>query len=120
MNKLTRQEEEVMLHIWDLEPCFVKDVLAKFAEPRPPYTTVASIFKNIERKGYIKPTRYGNIYQYKALISKDEYKSDFMKIFTKNYFGDSYKEMITFFAKENSISTEELKEIIAEIEKGQE
>ena len=118
MEKLTRQEEEVMLHIWSLEPCFVKEVLAKFAEPRPPYTTVASIFKNLERKHYIKPTRFGNIYQYKALISKDEYKSNFMKNFTNNYFDNSYKQMVSFFAQEQALSAEDLKEILAMIEKG--
>ena len=43
MDKLTQQEEEVMLYIWSLEECFVKDIVAKFPEPQPPYTTVASI-----------------------------------------------------------------------------
>lgn len=43
MEKLTIQEEEVMLHIWSMGECFVKDIVAKFPEPKPPYTTVASI-----------------------------------------------------------------------------
>ena len=34
----------------------------------------------------------------------------------KDYFSDSYKELITFFAKEQKISSEELKEIIKLIE----
>ena len=37
-----------------------------------------------------------------------------------NYFANSYKEMVSFFAKEQSISADELKEIIDMIEKGQE
>lgn len=41
MEKLTIQEEEVMLHIWSMGECFVKDIVAKFPEPKPPYTTVA-------------------------------------------------------------------------------
>ena len=53
MEKLTRQEEEVMLYIWKLESCYVKDILAEFPEPKPPYTTVASIVKNLERKQYV-------------------------------------------------------------------
>lgn len=51
MEKLTIQEEEVMLHIWSMGECFVKDIVAKFPEPKPPYTTVASIVTNLKRKG---------------------------------------------------------------------
>lgn len=50
MEKLTMQEEEVMIYIWELESCYVKDIVAKFEQPTPPYTTVASIVKNLERK----------------------------------------------------------------------
>ena len=56
MEKLTIQEEEVMLHIWSMGECFVKDIVAKFPEPKPPYTTVASIVNNLKRKGYVTAT----------------------------------------------------------------
>ena len=49
MEKLTIQEEEVMIYIWELQDCFVKDIVSKFPQPAPPYTTVASIVKNLER-----------------------------------------------------------------------
>ena len=72
MEKLTMQEEEVMLHIWSLKECFVKDILARMPEPKPPYTTVASIVKNLERKLYVKPSRVGNTYRYTPLTDKIE------------------------------------------------
>ena len=59
MEKLTMQEEEVMIYIWELESCYVKDIVAKFEQPTPPYTTVASIVKNLERKKYVKAQRVG-------------------------------------------------------------
>lgn len=64
MEKLTIQEEEAMLYIWELGSCFVKDIVAKYPKPAPPYTTVASIVKNLERKQYIRAARVGNTYQY--------------------------------------------------------
>ena len=64
MEKLTIQEEEVMIYIWELQSCFVKDIVAKYPQPAPPYTTVASIVKNLERKGYVTSKRVGNTYQY--------------------------------------------------------
>lgn len=120
MEKLTIQEEEVMLYIWELGECFVKDIVAKFPEPIPPYTTVASIVKNLERKKYISAKRYGNTYQYTPAIKENEYKKTFMSSVVKNYFENSYKELVSFFAKNKKISSDELKDIINMIEKGKE
>ena len=110
MEKLTIQEEEVMIYIWELQDCFVKDIVSKFPQPAPPYTTVASIVKNLERKGYVKSKHIGNTYQYTPSIRENEY----------NYFENSYKEMVSFFAKDQKISTDDLKDIIDLIEKGKE
>ena len=59
MEKLTIQEEEVMLHIWSMGECFVKDIVAKFPEPKPPYTTVASIVTRSEERRVGKECRIG-------------------------------------------------------------
>lgn len=120
MEKLTLQEEEVMIHIWELESCFVKDIVAKFEQPAPPYTTVASIVKNLERKGYVTSRRFGNTYEYKPAIRESEYKRTFMNGVVRNYFENSYKEMVSFFARDQKISASDLKEIIDMIEKGKE
>lgn len=117
MEKLTHQEEEVMLIVWQNEPGFIKDFIEKMDEPHPPYTTVASIVKNLERKGYIKGKRYGNTYEYSATIREEEYKKKFMSSVVKNYFENSYKELVSFFAEEKKISAEELQEIIKLIER---
>lgn len=118
MEKLTLQEEEAMLHIWSLEDCNVKEILGKYPEPAPPYTTLASIVKNLERKGYVESVRQGNNFRYKPIISESEYKRAFMSGFVRNYFADSYKQMVSFFAKEQKISSDDLKEIMDMIEKG--
>ena len=120
MDKLTQQEEEVMLYIWSLGNCFVKDIVAQFPEPQPPYTTVASIVNNLKRKGYVEAKRYGNTYMYIPLIKQGEYKSSFISGVVRNYFANSYKEMVSFFAKDENISPEDLKDIIREIESSEE
>ena len=120
MEKLTIQEEEVMIYIWELENCFVKEIVAKFEPPALPYTTIASIVKNLERKGYVTARRVGNTYQYTPAIRESEYKRSFMSGVVRNYFENSYKEMVSFFAKDQKISTSDLKEIIDMIEKGKE
>lgn len=118
MEKLTHQEEIVMLHIWDLKECVVKDIVKKMDEPRPPYTTVASIVRNLEQKGYLNSKKYGNVYVYTPKIKEDHYKAVFMSNVVSNYFSDSYKNLVSFFVKEEKISSEELQDIIRMIEEG--
>lgn len=119
MEKLTHQEESVMLHIWQLKECVVKDIINEMEEPRPPYTTVASIVRNLDQKGFLNSKKYGNVYVYSPKIEEDEYKKAFMSGVVKSYFENSYKELVSFFIKEEKISPEELQEIVKMIEKGQ-
>ncbi len=117
MEKLSNQEEELLLIIFQQKSGFIKDFIVKMDEPQPPYTTVASIVKNLERKGYIKGKKYGNTYEYSPVMEESEYKSKYMSNVVQNYFENSYKEMVSFFAENKKITTEELQEIIKLIEK---
>jgi len=118
MEKLTYQEESVMQYVWKLKECVVKDILNEMDDPKPPYTTVASIIRNLDQKGYLNSKKYGNVYVYSPKIDEDSYKKTFMSGFVKTYFENSYKELVSFFAKENQISPDDLEEIIQMIEKG--
>ncbi len=119
MERLTPQEENVMLHVWQLNECAIKDVVERMEEPKQPYTTIASIFKNLENKGYLIKRRFGNVKVFKPLITESAYKRHFLSGVVQSYFDNSYKELVSFFAKEQKITTEELNEIIRLIEKNQ-
>ncbi|MGV3539763.1 MAG: BlaI/MecI/CopY family transcriptional regulator [Rufibacter sp.] len=116
MEKLTQQEEEAMQVVWDTGGGFIKDFLEKLPDPKPPYTTLASTVKNLEKKGFVLSEKLGNMYRYAPRIKAEEYKKKFMKGFVGNYFQNSYKELVAFFVKEKQLSPDELKEIIHMIE----
>ena len=116
MEKLSKQEEEAMQAVWQFGPGFIKDFLDLLAEPKPPYTTLASTIKNLERKNFIKSEKMGNSFRYAPSIQEEEYKKKFMSGFVSDYFQNSYKNLVTFFANENKISANELKEILKLIE----
>ncbi|KGO93776.1 BlaI/MecI/CopY family transcriptional regulator [Flavobacterium subsaxonicum] len=117
MQKLTNKEEEIMHILWKLEKAFVKDVLEEVKDDKPHYNTLSTIIRNLEEKGYVSHNAYGNTHQYYPIITKEEYRKGFMSNAIENYFGNSYKSMISFFAKEEKISAEELREILDMIEK---
>ena len=115
MEKLTPQEEQAMLAVWKTGEGNIKSVMENMDE-HPPYTTVASTVKNLEKKGYVSGRMLGNAYLYKAVVSEEEYKKKFMGSVVKEYFDNSYKEMVNFFVEQKKLSAKELKEIIDMIE----
>lgn len=116
MEKLTSQEEEAMMAIWKSGEGNVKSFLDIFPEPKPPYTTLASTVKNLEKKGYLQSRLIGNTYVYKPSLSEEDYKKNFMSGVVKNYFDNSYKELVNFFVDQKKLSPKELKDIIEMIE----
>jgi len=116
MEKLTNKEEEVLQALWDLEKAFVKEIVAHLGNENH-YNTVSTIVRNLEEKGYVAYTAFGKTHQYYPRISKTEYAKKFMNLATQRYFDNSYKSMVSFFAKEEKISAEELREILEIIEK---
>ena len=116
MEKLSPQEEEAMQAVWKTGEGNVKLFLDNMSSPGTPYTTLASTIKNLEKKGFLSSRLIGNAYLYKPVISEDEYKKKFMSGFVKDYFADSYKELVNFFVEEKKLSAKELKEIIDLIE----
>ena len=100
------------MHIlWDLDEAFVKDIISKLPKPKPAYNTVSTIVRILERKGFVSYNAYGKTHKYFPLVNKDDYTRVHMKGFVKNYFSNSFEQMVSFFAKEKSISISEMEEI---------
>lgn len=113
MEKITRKEEEILQVLWNLEKAFVKEIVAALPDPKPHYNTVSTIVRKLEEKKYVGYEAFGKTHRYFPLIKREDFLG---KTMTK-YFNNSYKKMVTFFAKEEKLSVEELKEIIKLIEK---
>jgi len=111
--ELTRAEEEVMQILWRLKKGFIKEILEKFDEPRPAYSTVSTIIRILQDKGFVNYRAYGRTHHYFPVISKDDYRKSQMSSFVKNYFSNSYQKMVSFFAREDSITVKEMEEIMA-------
>ena len=119
MQKLTNKEEEIMQILWRLEKAFVKEVMAEITQDQPHYNTLSTIIRNLEEKGFVAHNAFGNTHQYFPIVKMEDYRKRFMNTAIENYFGSSYKNMVSFFAQEEKISAEELREILEIIEKKQ-
>jgi BlaI family penicillinase repressor len=112
MEELTKTEERIMQILWKLQKAFVKDIIAELDdEPKPPYNTISSIVRLLEKKGYINYKAYGKTYEYFPVISKDEYaKTTFSKLFT-GYFDSSPSSLLSFMVKQEKLSENDIAEL---------
>ncbi len=111
MKQLTRAEEQIMQILWELEKAFVKDIIVHLPEPKPAYNTVSTIIRILEKKGFVGYTAYGKTHEYYPLVDKPEYTQSYLRNFVKNYFSNSYKQMVSFFAREENLTISEMEEM---------
>jgi predicted transcriptional regulator len=112
MKQLTKAEEQVMQILWNLNEGVIKEVVDGFDEPRPAYTTVATVLKVLEKKGFVDHRTVGNVHLYYAKVTKREYTRFQFSTLLKDYFSGSFPKMATFFAHENHLSMAELEEML--------
>lgn len=106
--ELTKAEEQIMQILWKIEKGFIKDILEYYKEPKPAYTTIATIIKILDKKGFVSYKSYGNTYQYYPLISKADYsKKHLNKVFSR-HFENSIEDVVTFFADNNKVKVSDI------------
>jgi len=110
--ELTRAELEIMQILWNREEGFVNDILEDMPHPKPAYNTVSTIVRILEKKGFVGHRSYGKSHEYYPIIDRDTYTGGFMSSVLNNFFGGSASRMMSFLSNNNSISVEEVDEIL--------
>src|SRR6476620_9476913 len=110
--KLAKREEQIMQVYWELGKAFIKEVIPHLPDPKPHYNSVATMVKILEEKKFLGREAVGNQYQYFPIVAKEDYQKHAMKDIVSRYFDNSYPRMLAYFAKEQNLTEEELKEIL--------
>jgi len=112
MEELTKAEEKAMKILWFIKKGLIRDVVEGYEQPKPAYTTVATIVKILEKKGFVGRRPIANTHEYFPLILEDEYSKKYMKSFLKRYFSNSFKSMVSAFGTNEELSTRDMEELI--------
>ena len=117
--KLTAKEEQLMNIFWAHEPLFIRDLIRYIPEPKPHYNTVATLVKFLEEKGFVEREPMANSFRYKVKISEREYRGSTVSDVVARYYHNSYQSLVSQFVEEDKMDLQELKDLIAQIEKKQ-
>lgn len=109
---LTKAEEEIMHIIWLFESCLVRDIIEHLGQPDIPHSTVSSVVRILEKKGFVTHKAYGKTHEYHPVISKEEYARQSVKSLIKKYFGNSPVQLVSFLVEANNLDLKELNELM--------
>lgn len=115
--KLTAKEEQLMNIFWAHKPLFIRDLIAYLPDPKPHYNTVATLVKFLEEKGFVEREPMANSFRYRVKISEQQYHGDTVSEVVARYYDNSYLRLVSQFVEEDKMDLQELKDLIAHIEK---
>jgi predicted transcriptional regulator len=112
---LTKAEEEIMQIIWQLQPCLVRDILTHLDDPEIPHSTVSSVVRILEKKGFVGHKAYGKTHEYFAIVTKEAYAAQGVQSLMEKYFGGSPQLLVSFLVQKENLSLNELAQLMKSI-----
>jgi len=116
MKKLTAAEEQIMQIIWEIAPCSVGQIIEHLGEPRPPHSTISSLVRILDKKGFITHEAYGRTYVYRPVLKKSAYLKSSLKELMRNYFSNSPAQLVSFLVSQKEVDRETLLELIDKLQ----
>jgi predicted transcriptional regulator len=107
---LTDREAEFMEVLWEQGPSTVAEVREQLHD-EPAYTTVLSILRNLESKGYVGPSKDGRAHRYAPLITREAAQSSALRSLAARLFKGSHSLLLTHLVNDHELSAEEIKRI---------
>lgn len=114
---LTKAEEEIMHVLWDIGRGLVRDILEKLGDPDIPHSTVSSVVRILEKKGFVDHKAYGKTHEYFPIISREAYAARDVKGILEKYFGGSPKSLVSFLVEKEKLDLKELNDLLKQLSK---
>jgi predicted transcriptional regulator len=115
---LTATELEMMNVIWRIGPCSVAQVLEQLSPTRElAYTSVSTIVRILEQKGYVASEKAGRGHLYSAAVAKEDYQAISLRHLVEHIFEGTPTLMVKRLLDSNTLTEEELSQIKALLRK---
>ncbi len=124
MLQLTKAEEDIMQIIWRMEKCLVSDILNYMEEElgleKPPHSSVSSVVRILESKGFVAHKAYGRTHEYFPVITKEDYTKSTLEKLVTDYFEGSMSNLVSFLVRKQDLSPRDLEKLIERLNKDEE
>jgi BlaI family transcriptional regulator, penicillinase repressor len=118
---LTPQELAIMKVVWGLESATVRDIYERLRERRDvAYTTVLTMMKILEQKGYVKKTRVDRAFVYRAARPRQQVLGGMVREFIDRVFDGASRPMLLHLVKDTKLSEKHRRALLRAIEEGDE
>lgn len=111
MKQLTKAEEQIMKILWQLENAIVKQIISVMPDPKPAYSTVSTVIRVLENKGFVSHRAEGYSHIYFPLITEKDYKHFALDSVMNGFFQNSYHDLVSFLVNEKKLERAELEEL---------
>lgn len=108
---LSKAEEQLMQFLWKHKKAYMKDLVDSYEDPKPATTTIATLLKRMQEKGFVDYQQQGRSREYFPKVKKSDYFARHMNGLIKNFFNDSASQFASFFTQETDLSKKELEEL---------
>jgi len=109
---LTGQELEIMKIVWERESATVRDVYeVLLAKRKVAYTTVMTMMKILERKGYVRHRAVGRAFVYESIVDRDAAARTALSQVVQRFFGGSPQALAVNLIEGDHLTEDELDEL---------
>jgi BlaI family transcriptional regulator, penicillinase repressor len=117
LTTLTPQELEIMKLVWLRETATVRDIYEALLDKRKiAYTTVMTMMKILETKGYLKKRRQDRAFIYRPAHPKNQVISGMLREFIDRVFNGSAEPLLVHLVQSRQIREKDLQKIVRMIE----
>ena len=109
---LADREAELMEVLWDYGPSTVAEVKERVPDELA-YTTVLTILRTLEAKGYVTHDSEGKAHRYSALIERDAARRSALTAMAEKFFKGSTAVLLTHLVADEKLKPEELRRLRA-------
>jgi len=107
--------------VWKLGSATVRDVYDELRAKREiAYTTVMTMMKILDQKGYLKASRGDRAFVYKPVRSRQEVVGGMVREFVDRVFDGASRPMLLHLVKHTKLSDKERKALLRAIEESEE
>jgi BlaI family penicillinase repressor len=107
---LTDREAEFMQILWRQGPSTVSEVRVLVCDA-PAYTTVLTILRNLESKGYVGHIEEGRAHRYQALVDSDVARTSALRALVRKLFDGSAELLLIHLVSDKRLSSAQLRRI---------